>query len=338
MTRTKRTIAEMGGASRARRGRLPRGVRRLWACLGTIVLGGVLAVGPTAHVWARWFPGHGRGTVAPAEGVEGAVDAAFAAARRQALAQALDALGAPVPADVRKTLVDRSFERWTQSYRVVSQVRRGTVVEVRLEVDVDLGRLARAVGVATPASRTVRRAVFGDGCEAVSDAVRQRLGGDRGATPVAAVIACRIIGIAPVAGVVVATATAVSPTAAATGSRVTVTGSGADEQAAVEAAVARLAGRIRVGPGAGPVRLRFGPDVAARTIRRVARAIRRTIPSAVTAYVCGVEPGGRVDLCVEGSGDLPALADVAEGASGAGERLEAAIDVVSAVVYVGGRP
>lgn len=314
----------------------PGRVRANLVRLATIVCLVVAWGRPTQAIGAaRWVPGEGRGTTEEGRSAEEAAAQALLEARRNAVAAALDDLGASIDPRVRRRIVEDEAERWTRSFRIVSQVRRGTVVEVRIEADVDLARLVRAAGI-RPGTEAGRRAVeFDPTCDGIDRAVRRDLEGEAGTARVVGRIVCHGVGAVRVAGRYVARAELVPVVPGESGRPEPSVGIGTDPSSATTDAVTRLARRHRLGRTAAAVVV--GPDLPTSFVRRLANRIPREIPSTRTVRPCKVAVSGRPVLCIEGTSDLAAIARVVAAAGTEGGGVDVAVDGARGVVYVGAR-
>ena len=251
--------------------------------------------------------GEGRAEAGPAQG--GAWREAVRGARRAALAEALSGFGARVDPALRDRILDRELDSWTSAYRVLEQHHEPDAVRVRVQVEIDLGRLAKRVlpSRAGPRSRTLGSVVGEGTCAAAGPevhALRQALldgaglveGGEAG--EVRAELSCEDLGHVPLAGVEVARVRLVvrTPFGSFQAAKVAAGGDrGAARVAAASRAAVALAPRLRSDARADAAVRVVGP-APARFVRHLVRALGRSVPGVGEARLQAVAPGGAPEI------------------------------------------
>lgn len=290
---------------------------------GTIALGGLF--GPIVGVGvAQAAPVRGTGTATASEAKSPSMtktrSRALRRARRQALQVALGQVSGSVDPKARKAVLGSS-EAWTGSYRIVSETRQGSQVEIEVEVEIDLVRLTKRVtrkGTPKPAFR-LGDVTVGPACgeaEVVVGQVGTELSGsgavalDGKGPPLDVVVECEVLGpvmhtylqgahvavVATTQGQVVARRG--GPAFAITPPEAVASGIGRALLVTADDLVTRRAGHVR---------LRVRSPMPSARIRRLEVAMRRSVLGVDRVEVAAIERGV-VELHVRGSLDAKTLA------------------------------
>ncbi|MDC0715865.1 hypothetical protein [Nannocystis bainbridge] len=274
------------------------------------VLGGLPA-------WAAPFAGTGHAPISEKVDSLKARGQALERARRAALEAALEQVG-PADAVQRKKIMDAAAV-WTRAYRVLQQGDDGATATAVVSVEIDTGRLSKAL--ALPAAPVTKEApalvaVRGEGCaEGAAEAVAQRwikaglLRDGRGGTISAGSartleLRCRELGaVAYPRGVVAEAAVVLRGEGRDGAASATATGFAPDAAAAaaaaLESATNQVSSSMSVQTASG-LRLRLTTPWPAARVRRVERAIAESVIGAQAVKVAGVGGDGSVILKIDG--------------------------------------
>lgn len=242
-------------------------------------------------------------------------------ARLAALQAALDGIDGPVD-DAAKKAVLRDGTRWTGAYRILAERVDPEGIEIELEVDIDVARLAKYVApteaVAPAKVRWHVEEVVGErGCDVepaqvVSDLERLGVARAKIGTSEAVVVKLRCDALGPVPNTLLQ-AVRLRVEAKAAGSTllsVDEPAFGVDERSARErgagAVAERLATLLTEDPGGIVVRIE-SPHPADR-VRRLQRAMTDQVRGVRDVELIGIDPDGSVRVRVEGRATAEALA------------------------------
>ncbi|MBZ5711315.1 hypothetical protein [Nannocystis pusilla] len=275
-----------------------------------VVLGG-------APAWAAPFGGTGHAPISEKVDALKARGQALERARRAALEAALEQVG-PADAVQRKKILDEAAV-WTRAYRVLQQGDDGATASAVVSVDIDTGRLSKALAVpAAPAAKEgpALVAARGEGCaEGAAESLAQRwikaglLRDGRGGTISAAAartleLRCRELGaVSYPRGVVVEAAVVLRGEGRDGTASATAVGFAADPAAAAAAALESASNQVSANMSVqtgGGLRLRLTTPWPAARVRRVERAIAESVIGAQAVRVAAIGGDGSVILRIDG--------------------------------------
>lgn len=287
--------------------------------LGVSIAAGLMVL--CAHGAALADPVRGAAQAKTSEFKKGSVELARTRALRRARTAALQAaferLEGPVDRAAKRAVI-RSGQGWTGAYRVLSESVTGSdgdeVVQVEIEADIDLARLAKRV-MPRPASSTRPLYRFGSvreaaGCDArLPERLQAELEGvgalgGEDSTPVVFGVRCQELGSVPHTFIAAARVDIVARVGKRVVARGRATGLGATADAAqavalqeaIEATAAELDRHRR-----GRVRVRVLSPLPAARVRRLERALDESVMGVASVEVVGLDLDGAVVLQVEGN-------------------------------------
>lgn len=234
-------------------------------------------------------------------------------ARLAALKAAIDALETPVDAAAKKAVL-RDGTRWTGAYRVLSERVDPEGIQIELEVEIDVARLAKFVAPAelpAPASVLyhVAEVTGAKGCDGEAEQIRTDLARLGVATekvgnsaPVAVSVSCQPLGAVPNTLLQAVRLRVEAKADGRTLLRSDEAAFGVDEQTArargASGIAEALADTVLADPGGLVMRVE-SPHPASR-VRRLQRAMVDRVQGVRGASIAGIDPDGAVRLRLSG--------------------------------------
>jgi hypothetical protein len=279
---------------------------------------------------ALWAPSAAAAGV-PYEGVghapvasEGGVTprrAALLRAREAALVEALGSLSVPVDEGARKAVLGQ-VELWTGAYRVMEENSDGATITIKVEVEVDLGRLRKRVAKVDAARRaagfSLGRVDATGSCAGLEPSrVRATLDGfgllsdSPKAEALKIAVTCRALGAVPFTHAHASRVEVVARGPRGELARAQRPGFAAAPEAATEIALEDALSALAddLAPRArGGVELRIEKAWPAARVRHLERALKEAVLGVDAVELVALEPDGAVRLHVQGNVDPEQLA------------------------------
>lgn len=234
-------------------------------------------------------------------------------ARHAALEGALGTILVPIDDEARKAVLSQ-VEAWTGAYRIVEEKTDGATVTVKVEVELDIGRLRKRVAKQDAAQiQTGFRLTTVEGkgaCKSldearVSDVLAGAgvLGSTKAAEPLALEVNCRELGKVPYTHAFAARTDVLARGSSGQLARVSAAGFGSAPDQAVEVAlqdaITQTAEQL-VPRARGGVVLRVEQPWPASRVRQLERGLRESVLGVTRVELVGVDGDGAVRLHIGG--------------------------------------